>query len=102
MNNYVILKWGSLKAYNFTDDFFKENEEIIKEFVNVWDRIYENHCSATGGSEEVKKSEQLRTDMLIVLEKLYDLGVIFENGWSDEYYNNFDEIKDYILNYPRD
>lgn len=99
MNNYVILKWGSLKAYNFTDEFIQNNKEIVEEFSNVWDKIYENHCSATGGSEEVHKNNDLKMEMLNILEKLYNLEITFENGWSDEYYNSFDEIKDYILNY---
>lgn len=68
MNNYIILKWGSLKAYNFTDDFIKENEEIVKELGDIWDTIY---------SEKI--------------------GAIY--GFTDEYYNNFNEIKDYIMSY---
>ena len=99
MENYVILKWGSLKAYNFTDDFIEKNKEIIEEFENVWDRIYENHCSATGGGEEVQKNQQLKQDIINVLYKLYNLGVIFENGWDDTYYSNFNDIEKYIKNY---
>lgn len=99
MNNYVILKWGSLKAYNFADEFIENNKETVKEFVNVWNKIYENHCSATGGSEEVQKNQTLKIEMLDILEKLYNLGVPIENDWTGEYYNNFDEIRDYILNY---
>ena len=99
MNNYVILKWGSLKAYNFTDKFVENNKEVLEDFVNVWDEIYANHCSATGGSKEVHKNNDLKNKMLNVLEKLYNLGVTFENGYTDEYYNNFNEIKEYILNY---
>jgi len=99
MENYVILKWGSLKAYNFTDDFIEKNKEIIEEFENIWNRVYENHCSATGGSEEVQKNQQLKQDIINVLYKLYNLGVIFENGWDDTYYSNFNDIEKYIKNY---
>ena len=99
MENFVILKWGRLKAYNFSDKFYNKNKEIVEEFVNVWDEIYKNHCSATGGSEEVQKNKELKNKMLNVLEKLFNLGVPIENGWDDTYYNNFNEIKDYILNY---
>ena len=102
MDNYIILKWGSLKAYNFTDEFIKNNKEIVNEFENIWDRIYENYCSATGGSEEVQKNEDLKIDMLNILEKIYNLGVPFENGWDDTYYNSFEEIKKYILNYGKE
>lgn len=99
MNNYVILKWGSLKAYNFTDEFMKNNKEVIREFENVWNKIYENHCSAMGGSEEVQKNKELKQDIINVLYKLYDLGVVFENDWDDTYYNSFNEIENYIMGY---
>ena len=99
MNNYVILKWGSLKAYNFTNDFIEKNKKIVDEFENVWNKIYENHYTAKGGSEEVHKNNDLKIEMLDVLEKLYKLDVLFENGYTDEYYNRFDDIKEYILNY---
>ncbi len=101
MGNYVILKWGSLKAYNFTDDFIQNNKNIVNEFENVWNKIYETHCSAIGGSEEVHKNNSLKIEMLNILEKLYNLGIPMENGWDDEYYNNFDDIKEYILNYDK-
>lgn len=99
MNNYVILKWGSLKAYNFTDEFIEHSKDIVEEFVNIWDEIYENSISAVGGSKELQQKEDLKHRLVIVLEKLFELGVVFQNGWSDTYYNNFEEIKDYILNY---
>lgn len=99
MSNYILLKWGSLKAYNFTDEFVKNNKEIVEELSNVWDKIYENHCSATGGSKEVQKDSSLKNEMLNVLEKLYNLGIPIQNNFTDEYYNSFDDIKDYILNY---
>lgn len=99
MNNYIMLKWGSLKAYHFTDEFMKKNKKIVEEFKNVWNRIYENHCSAMGGSEEIQKNENLKDEMLIVLEKIYNLGVSIQNDWTNEYYNCFDEVKNYILNY---
>lgn len=99
MNNIIWLKWGSLKAYNFTDEFIEKNKEVVEEFVNVWDKIYENHCSAFGGSEEVHKNKDFKMEIISVLEKLFNLGVIFENGWDDTYYNNFNEIRKYILNF---
>lgn len=99
MSNYIILKWGSLKAYNFTDKFVKENEEIVKEFDNIWDEIYNNCCSETSGSKNLQSKEELKQRLVNVLEKYFELGVVFQNGFTDEYYNNFNEIKDYIMNY---
>jgi len=97
--NYVILKFGSLKGYDFTDDFIEKNKEVVEEFSEVWDKIYEKHCSAIGGSLEVRKDLDLKNEMLNVLYKLYELGVAFQNGFTDEYFNSFKEIENYIMQF---
>lgn len=99
MNNYVILKWGSLKAYNFTDNFVEKHEDIIKEFVDIWDTIYNEKISAMSGSEYLQSNEELKIRLVNVLKKFFELGVVFQNGFTDEYYNTFKEIEDYILKY---
>ena len=99
MNNYIILKWGSLKSYNFTEEFYNKNKEAVQELEKIWNEIYENSCCAMGGSKNLQSKKDLKLKLIDVLEPLYDLGVPFQNGWSDEYYNNFEEINDYILNY---
>lgn len=99
MNNYIILKWGGLKAYQFTEEFARENEEIVKELNNIWEEIYNNGCSATSGGKILQSKQDLKERFVNVLEKCFELGVVFQNGWSDEYYNNFNEIKKYIMNY---
>ena len=99
MSNYIILKWGSLKGYEFDDTFIKNNETLVNDFENIWDDIYNTRCSATAGSEYLHQNKELKAKLVDILEKFYDLGVIFQNGFSDEYYNNFEDIKSYILNY---
>lgn len=99
MNNYIILKWGSLKAYEFDDTFRKNNKTLVNEFENIWDEIYYTRCSAMSGSTYLSNHKELRLKLIDVLEKFYDLGVIFQNGFSDEYYNNFEDIKEYMLEY---
>ena len=101
MDNYIILKWGSLKAYNFSNEFVSKNENLVKEFENIWDEIYNTRCNAIYGSEYLHKNKELKVKLVGILEKFYDLGVVFENGFTDEYYNNFQDIKDYILNYGK-
>lgn len=101
MNNCVWLKWGSLKGYHFEDDFIEKNKEIVEEFVNIWDEIYENCCSATSGSEVLQSNNVLKTKLLYILERLFNLGVVFQNDWDDTYYNSFNDIRDYIMNYDK-
>lgn len=90
MDNYIILKWGSLKAYNFSNEFVSKNTRLVKELENIG-----------FGSEYLHQNKELKAKLVDILEKFYDLGVVFENGFTDEYYNNFQDIKDYILNYGK-
>lgn len=99
MNNYIILKWGSLKGYEFDDTFIKNNETLVNDFENIWNEIYNTRCSATSGSEYLHQNKELKAKLVGILEKFYDLGVVFQNGFTDEFYNNFEDIKSYILNY---
>lgn len=102
MNNYVILKFGTLKGYNFTDEFAEKNKTIVENFKNIWNKIYSDCCSTMGGSEKVQKNKEIGLEMIDIFEKLYNLGVIFENGWDDTYYNSFKDIKDYMLEWLED
>lgn len=97
---YIILKWGSLKAYNFEDSFVEKNKNLVKDFEDIWNNIYNECISATGGSKYLHSHKDLKLKLVDLLEKFYDLGIVFENGFTDEYYNNFEDIKNYILTYP--
>lgn len=97
---YIILKWGSLKAYNFEDSFVKKNKNLVKDFEDIWNSIYNECISATSGSKYLHSHKELKLRLVNLLEKFYDLGIVFENGFTDEYYNNFEDIKNYILTYP--
>ena len=99
MGNYIILKWGSLKAYNFTDEFVEKNKKAIKGLNDIWDEIYNNRCGAMSGSDYLQSRDDLKNKLVDILETLYELGVPFQNGWTDEYFDSFDEIKDYIIKY---
>lgn len=99
MGNYVILKWGTLKAYHFEDNFIEKNKDIVEKFANIWDEIYSQCCTATGGSEYTQEHKDLKQRLVDVLRELWGLEITFENGWSDEIYRSFEEIEDYILNY---
>ncbi len=99
MGNCILLKWGSLKGWWFTDTFVEENKELVEELSNIWDEIYDKSSGAIFGSEKVQKDNELKARLIDLLKKFYDLGVVFQNNFTDEHYNNFEEIKDYILNY---
>ena len=76
-----------------------KNTLLVKEFENIWDEIYNTRCNTMSGSEYLHQNKELKVKLVGILEKFYDLGVPFQNGFTDEYYNNFQDINDYILNY---
>lgn len=102
MKNYekgcqVFLKWGVVKRYNFSDSFIEDKKEEFNEFVSLWDDIYENTCSTFGGSNIVQNSEDLKTRLVTILDKLFNLNVEIINDWDDTTYQNMEDIKEYIL-----
>lgn len=99
MENYIIIKSGILKAYEFNENFIENNNELFNQFVNVWDELYNNNCCVWGAYETHKDNKEIKQKIVDVLEKMYNLGIQIENGFTDEVYNNFEDIKDYILNY---
>lgn len=99
MNNIIYLKWGGLKGYNFDSKFMEKNKDIVEEFINIWNEIYENTCSATGGADKLQSNIDLKNRSIDILEKLYNLGVAIYNDWDDTYYNSFEDVKNYIINY---
>ena len=99
MNNVIYLKWGGLKAYQFDSKFMKKNKELIEDFINLWKEIYENTCSATSGADKLQSNIDLKNRSIDILEKLYNLGVAIYNDWNDTYYNSFEDVKNYIMNY---
>ena len=34
--NYIIIKSGILKAYEFSEDFINKNNDVFNQFVNIW------------------------------------------------------------------
>ena len=101
MYNYIILKSGILKAYNFNDDFIKEHEDLFNEFEKIWDELYSNNCCVWGVSETNKNNDTLKISLCDTLDKFFDLGVEISNGWDDEVYKNKNDYREYILNYGK-
>jgi len=85
MDNYILLKWNNLNEYVFTNEFRRNNMKLVEELDKLW-------------LETSNKTKEYKLRLIDVLKKFYDLGVVFQNDFTDEYFNNFEEIKNYILN----
>lgn len=99
--NYIIIKGGILKAYDFSEEFINKNQELFNQFVNVWDELYSGNCCVWGAADANKDNKNIKNKIVVILEKMFNLGIRIENGFTDEIYNNFEDIKDYILNYGK-
>ncbi len=99
--NYIIVKSGILKAYEFSEDFINKNNDVFNQFVNIWDELYNGYLCVWGAYENYKNNHELKQKIVDILEKMYNLGIQIENGFTDEVYNNFEDVKDYILNYGK-
>jgi len=97
--NYIIIKSGILKAYDFSEEFINKNNDVFNQFVNIWDELYSGSCCVWGACEKNKDNNTIKQKIVDILEKMYNLGIQIENGFTDEVYNNFEDVKDYILNY---
>ena len=56
--NYIIIKSGILKAYNFDDEFIQSNNDLFNQFVNIWDELYSGSCCVWGACEKNKGNKR--------------------------------------------
>ena len=100
--NYIIIKGGILKAYEFSDEFIEKNKDLVEKFADLFDELYTGNCCVYGASETHKNNDDIKKRICDMLEIFYDMGIPIQNGFTDEYYNYFSEIKDYIMNYGKE
>ena len=100
--NYIIIKSGILKAYSFSDEFIKKNKKLVEKFADLFDELYSGNCCVWGAYEKNKNNDDIKKRICDILEIFFDKGVPIQNGFTDEYYNNFKDIKDYIINYGKE
>jgi len=89
MNNHngIELKYGRVRNVHFTDDFKKENKNLIDTLLDVSNAMCSLGwtCSPNKGFFEKLSGEQKNAivDVVcMVLDELFDKGVVIVNGWE--------------------
>ena len=101
-NGSIGLKWGTLKRWSLTEEFCKNNENLVKELNRLWDSLYATTCCTVGSSEYVKDKDDLKCDLINCLNKFYDSGVEIYNDFDGETYKTKNSYKKYILEYGKE
>lgn len=99
----IHLKWGIVKSYNLNNEqLVKTNEQLVKDFNNIFDEFYKDSYSALGSSENNKNNQDLKIRLCDLLDKLFDLGVAIRNDYDNKKYRTKKSYRKYILEYGND
>ena len=95
--NYIVLKWNSLKGYNFSDEFYNKYKNECDEFIKLYNEYFENSCSCFGANEQNKNNKDLKIKICESVCKLFNLGVQVENNWDDSIFSYENDIRKYLM-----
>lgn len=98
----IQLKQGLIKAYEFTDDFYKANKMLCNKFIKHYDKIFDGVASMYDAKQKNRHNEAIKIELVELLDKFYDLGVRIWNGFDNKTYGSKEEYRDYVINYGLD
>lgn len=87
-NDYLLLKWGTLKAWNFKNS--PEALEALKEYQSIGSSI-----SAMAQKDTPRQKELI----CIMIDKVN--GSVSSDWTGEDWTNNRQAAKDYVMNYGR-
>lgn len=85
MKNYLTLKWGTLKSYNFTNS--EQGKVLLKEYREIGSSM----------SAMLQKDTPRQKEIICQLIDLCDDDKIYLD-WNDEYVSK-EDAKKYVKNY---
>lgn len=84
-NDYLLLKWGTLKGWNFKNS--PEAFEALQEYEKLGVSI---------GAIDQKDTQRQKELLCIMIDKVNG---IVQNDWSGEIYENKEDAKKYVMEY---
>jgi hypothetical protein len=84
-NDYLLLKWGTLKGYNFENS--PEAFEALQEYGKL------GMCLSAMAQKDNERQKEL---LCIMIDKVN--GDV-QNDWSGEIYENKEDAKKYVMEY---
>lgn len=91
-DDFLLLKWGSIKGYDFTDNW---DNPKVQEAIERYNKSGERSMSAMLQHDNDDQKQAL-CDLIDVLTECPII-----NDWSGEKYTK-EEAKEYIMNYGKD
>lgn len=101
MNNYVGLKFGNIKCWNFEKEFCDNNRKLIDELNEIDERMSKDCVDMFSKSNKNKDNVDIKIELVKVLEKLFDLNVEIYNAFDNKTYKTKKSFSNYILNYNK-
>lgn len=93
----ITLKFKMIKGYNFSEEFIKNNEELIEELDNFFDELYKNSTCVIGASYKHENNLDIKQRLFNILEKFFYKNIRIKNGYDEKTYTNINVLKNYIL-----
>ena len=97
--NYIGLKFGMIKCWNFEETFYKDNKSLVDDFNNLYDEMYSGCASVLHASEKNKSNIDIKTRLCDLLDKFFDCGVQIFNDLDNKTYKTKKSYRKYLLTY---
>lgn len=102
MENYIGLKFGIIKNWNFNKEFYDKNKKEVEQLNKFYDNLYEQCHDVFTASEKTKRENDLKNKICDILDIFFDLGCEIYNCFENKAYKNKQSYRKYILNYGKE
>ena len=64
----IALKFGLIKSFNFTDEFYEANKALCDKFAKLYDTMFESTCSMFVANETHKENHEIKRELCDMLD----------------------------------
>ena len=97
--SYIGLKFGNIKCWNFDKEFSNDNKELIHNFNELYDRMFDGCCCMFQAEEKNKGNKSIKEELCEQLDKFFDLGVEIYNDFDNKKYKTKKSYRNYLMTY---
>lgn len=102
MENYIGLKFGTIKEWYLNKNFCDIHKKEVKQLNKFYDNLYKKCTCVFTASEKTKKDNDLKNKMCDILDIFFDLGCKIYNCFENKTYKNKQSYRKYILDYGKE
>ena len=100
-SDYISLKFGLVKSWRL-ENTYQEHKELVDEFNNLYEEMFNGCCSMSSASNKNKGNEELKLRLCDMLDNFFDLGITIDNDFDMKKYKSKKSYRKYILNYGKE